>query len=213
MTTTTKLADYLGRALVNDNPGASSAKDYMGRDVIASNKDYIGRALTDAPLFPPPNRANTTAYSVGDRVRVAGVNEVETITVTATANNYKLGVTNRGQTLPTDNILYSSNGAAITAAIEALPNVEPGDIVVTGSSSPYTVTIQSEQGNVTQLAVLPGSPDITGGTVVVATTTQGSTGGEIYEATVAGTTGGSVPTLPAVGDTVVDGTVTWKRLT
>jgi hypothetical protein len=94
----------------------------------------------------------------------------------------------------------------------ALPNVEPGDIVVTGSASPYTVTIQSEQGNVTQLAVLAGSPDITGGTVVVATTTQGAAGGAVYEATVGGTSSSSVPTLPAVGATVTDGGVTWRRL-
>lgn len=212
MTTTTKLGDFLGRSLSNDNPGTSNATDYLGRAVTAGNKDFIGRALVDAASYPPPDRANSTAYALGQRVKVAGVNEVETITVTATGNNYKLGVTNRGQTLPTANIPFGSNGATITAAIVALPNVEPGDIVVTGSSSPYTATIQSEQGNVTQLAVLPGSPDVTGGTVVTATTTQGATGGQVYEAAAAGTSASSVPTLPAVGDTVVDGTVTWKRL-
>lgn len=212
MTTTTKLGDFLGRALGNDNPGTSDATDFLGRNVTASNKDFAGRTLVDNPNFPPPDRANTTAYTVGQRVKVAGINEVETITVTATANNYKLAVTNRGSTETTANILFSANGAAITAAIVALPNVEPGDIVVTGSSSPYTVTIQSEQGNVTQIAVVAGSPDVTGGTVVTGTTTQGSTGGQVYEATVAGTTAGSVPSLPAVGATVVDGTVTWKRL-
>lgn len=212
MTTTTKLGDFLGRSLGNDNPGTSNATDFLGRGVTAGNKDFIGRALVDAAAYPPPDRANSTAYTAGQRVKVAGINEVETITVTATGNNYKLGVTNRGQTLPTANIPFGSNGAAITAAIVALPNVEPGDIVVTGSSSPYTATIQSEQGNVTQLAVLPGSPDVTGGTVVTATTTQGAAGGSIYEATVGGTSSSSVPTLPAVGDTVTDGGVTWKRL-
>lgn len=212
MTTTTKLGDFLGRALTNDNPGTSNATDHLGRAVGASNKDFIGRALVDAPGYPPADRANSTAYTAGQRVKVAGINEVETITVTATANNYKLAVTNRGSTATTANILYSSNGAAITAAIVALPNVEPGDIVVTGSSSPYTVTIQSEQGNVTQIAVVAGSPDITGGTVVTATTTQGAAGGQIYEATVGGTSAGSVPSLPAVGATVTDGGVTWKRL-
>jgi len=212
MTTTTKLADSLGRALTNDNPGTSAATDFLGRAVTASNKDFRGVALTDNPLYPPPDRANSTVYTVGQRVKVKGIDEVETITVTATANNYKLGVTNRGETLPTANIPFGSNGAAITALIVALSNVEPGDIVVTGSASPYTATIQSEQGNVTQLAVLAGSPDITGGTVVTATTTQGAAGGQIYEATVGGTSAGSVPTLPAVGATVTDGGVTWKRL-
>lgn len=212
MTTTTKGADSLGRALTNDNPGTSAATDFLGRAVGASNKDFRGVALTDNPVYPPVDRANSTAYTAGQRVKVAGINEVQTLTVTATSNNYKLAVTNRGSTVTTANILYSSVGTAITAAIVALPNVEPGDIVVTGSSSPYTVTVQSEQGNVAQLSVVAGSPDIAGGTVVAATTTQGAAGGQVYEATVGGTSGGSVPTLPAKGATVVDGGVTWKRL-
>lgn len=212
MTTTTKLADFLGRALTNDNPGTSAATDFLGRAVGASNKDFRGVALTDNPLYPPPDRANSTAYTAGQRVKVAGINEVETITVTATSNNYKLAVTCRGDTKTTDNIPFGSNGAAITAAIVALPNVEPGDIVVTGSASPYTVTTQSEQGNVAQIAVVAGTPDIAGGTVVVATSTQGAAGGQVYEATVGGTSASSVPTLPAVGATVTDGGVTWRRL-
>ena len=211
-TTTTKLGDFLGRALVNDNPGTSNATDFLGRAVTGTDKDFMGRSLQNSPSYPPADRANTTAYTVGQRVKVAGIDEVETITVTATGGNYKLAVTCRGTTATTANIPFGSNGAAITAAIVALPNVEPGDIVVTGSSSPYTVTIQSEQGNVTQIAVVAGSPDVSGGTVVTNTTTQGSSGGAVYQATVAGTSGGSVPTLPAVGATVVDGGVTWKRL-
>jgi len=211
-TTTTKLGDFLGRALVNDNPGTSNATDFLGRAVTGTDKDFMGRSLQNSPSYPPADRANTTAYTVGQRVKVAGIDEVETITVTATGGNYKLAVTCRGATNTTNNILFSSNGAAITSAIVALPNVEPGDIVVTGSASPYTVTIQSEQGNVTQIAVVAGSPDVSGGTVVTNTTTQGSSGGAVYQATVAGTSGGSVPTLPAVGATVVDGGVTWKRL-
>lgn len=212
MTTTTKLSDYLGRALANDNPGTSNATDFLGRNVIASNKDFTGRALPDTPQYPPPDRANSTAYTAGQRVKVKGTDEVQTITVGATANNYKLAVTLRGDTQTTANIPFGSNGAAITSAIVALPNVEPGDIVVTGASSPYTVTTQSEEGNVAQIAVVAGSPDVTGGTVTTGTTTQGATGGQIYEATVGGTSSGSVPSLPAVGATVTDGGVTWKRL-
>lgn len=213
MATTTKLGDFLGRALVNDNPGTSSAEDYLGRDVTASDKDYSGIALVNTPSFPPPDRANTTAYTLGQRVKVAGTNEVQTLTVTATGGNFKLAVTLRGSTATTANIaVVGLSAAAITAAIVALPNVEPGDVVVSGGSSPYTVTIQSEQGNVGQLSVVAGDPDVTGGTVVAGTTTQGAPGGQIYEATVAGTSAGSVPSLPAVGATVTDGTVTWKRL-
>lgn len=213
MTTTPKLGDFLGRALSNDNPGVSDATDFLGRAVTASNKDFRGVALINAPAYPPPDWATATPYTVGQRVKIPGTNEVQTITVGATANNYKLAVTLRGQTLTTANIPFGSNGAAITAAIVALANVEPGDIVVTGSSSPYTVTVQSEQGNVAQIAVVAGSPDITGGTVVAGTTTQGAVLGAILECTVAGTSHASTkPTAPAVGATVADNTVTWKRL-
>lgn len=212
MTTTTKLGDYLGRALVNDNPGTSNAEDFLGRDVTASNKDFLGVALVNTPAFPPADRANTTAYSVGQRVKVAGTNEVQTLTITATGGNTKLAVTMRGVTRTTDNIpIVGINATVIQNAIVALDNVEPGDVTVTGTG-PYNITIQSEQGNVGQIAVVAGSPDVTGGTVVAGTTTQGASGGQIYECRTAGTTGGSVPSLPAVGDTVVDGSVTWKRL-
>jgi hypothetical protein len=37
-------------------------------------------------------------------------------------------------------------------------------------------------------------------------------GGEVLEATVAGTSGTTEPTAPAVGGTVTDGTVTWQRI-
>lgn len=213
MTTTTRGGDRLGRALVNDNPGSSNAADFLGRSVTASNKDYLGVDLVTAPSFPPPDRANSTAYTVGQRVKVKGTDEVQTLTVTATGGNFKLDVTLKGQTLRTGNIAVSGLSAgSIQSAIVALDNVEPGDVTVTGGASPYSVTIQSEQGNVGQIAVVAGSPDVSGGTVVAGTTTQGATGGQIYEATVAGTSSGSVPSLPAVGATVTDGGVTWKRL-
>lgn len=213
MTTTTRLADFLGRALINDNPGTSAATDFLGRAVTASNKDYNGVSLLTAAQYPPPDRANSTAYTLGQRVKVANVAEIQTLTVTATGNNFKLTVTNRGQTLTTANIAISGlSSTTIQAAINALANVNVGDVVVTGTG-PYTLTWAATLGNVPQVVVAAGSPDVTGGTVVAATSTQGAANGQVYEATVAGTSAGSVPSLPAVGATVTDGGVTWKRLT
>lgn len=212
MATTTRGGDFLGRALINDNPGTSTAKDFLGRDVAASNKDGWGRDLVTAPNFPPADRANSTAYTAGQRVKVKGTDEVQTLTVTATGGNTKLDVTLRGSTKRTDNIPISGlNAGVIQSAIVTLDNVEPGDVTVTGTG-PYNVTVQSEQGNVGQVAVVAGSPDVSGGTVVAGTTTQGNAAGQIYEATTSGTSSGSVPTLPAVGATVTDGGVTWRRL-
>jgi len=44
-TTTTATKDYLGVPLVNATPGTSAATDRLGRSGIASNKDFLGRAL------------------------------------------------------------------------------------------------------------------------------------------------------------------------
>jgi hypothetical protein len=46
MATTARTKDYMGRALVNANPGVTNpAKDYLGRNVNTGNVDYLGRAL------------------------------------------------------------------------------------------------------------------------------------------------------------------------
>lgn len=66
MTTTTRKEDYLGRDLVNATPGTSNALDHLGRNVGASNTDFLGRSLTSAPWVL------TTAYTVGTVVYVAG---------------------------------------------------------------------------------------------------------------------------------------------
>lgn len=69
MTTTTKLQDYLGRWLTNTTPGTSAATDSLGRNVGASSKDFLGRGLT---FDNPSGWVQTTAYSLGNRVRLAG---------------------------------------------------------------------------------------------------------------------------------------------
>jgi len=47
MATTLSVVDYMGQALINATPGTTDpAKDYMGRNVDTSNRDYMGRALT-----------------------------------------------------------------------------------------------------------------------------------------------------------------------
>lgn len=57
-----------------------------------------------------------------------------------------------------------------------------------------------------------GTPDNWAATTAVAVGGIMKNGAGVLQATVAGTTAGTAPTNPAVGSTVVDGTVTWKRL-
>lgn len=210
MTTTTKLGDYLGRALKNDNPGNSNATDYLGRAVGATNTDFIGRALVNTPSYPPANIARSTAYALGAAGRVPGIKRVETATVTGTpTGNAKFAVTKDGQTL-TATVAYGTISAAnIQAAVVALANVDPGDVTVAGSG-PYTFTWEDELGNGPSVAA--DNSGLSGGTIAVVQTTAGNARGQILQVTTAGTTHASnLITPPAVGATVTDGTVTWKR--
>lgn len=46
MATTLNTHDYLGRALQNATPGTTDpVLDYLGREILAGNIDYMGRAL------------------------------------------------------------------------------------------------------------------------------------------------------------------------
>lgn len=78
MVTTVRLRDHLGRLLTNATPGTSDATDHLGRAVVASDLDYVGRDLIATA------RANTTAYALGDYVQFAGGNLYE-VTVAGTS--------------------------------------------------------------------------------------------------------------------------------
>lgn len=80
MTTTTRKEDYLGRDLSNATPGTTAATDFLGRNVGASNTDFVGRALSSAPW------ATATAYSVGSIVYVTGGELVATVAGTSHAS-------------------------------------------------------------------------------------------------------------------------------
>jgi|SRR6516162_2888748 hypothetical protein len=69
MTTTTKLADYLGRWLSNGTPGTTAATDDLGRQVVTGDKDFLGRGLTVAN---PAVWVKSTAYAAGVYCRGAG---------------------------------------------------------------------------------------------------------------------------------------------
>jgi hypothetical protein len=65
-TTTTKLQDFLGRWLVNATPGTSQATDFLGRKVIAGDKDFVGRNLG---FSNPSGWITAHAYTVGQTIR------------------------------------------------------------------------------------------------------------------------------------------------
>jgi hypothetical protein len=100
--------------------------------------------------------------------------EVQTVDLgAATAGTITIGFD--GQT--TAAIAYNADAATVRAALEALPNVEAGDIAVSGGPLPGTITLsfagQYLGIDVPEVTVTPTG--LTGGTVTVATTTEGAT--------------------------------------
>lgn len=99
--------------------------------------------------------------------------EVQTINLgAATAGTITIGFD--GQT--TASIAYNATAATVQTALEALSNVDAGDIAVSGGPLPGTISIsvagQYLGTDVPAVTVTPSG--LTGGTVTVATTTQGA---------------------------------------
>lgn len=101
-----------------------------------------------------------------------GVDEAQLVTITGGPTGGTFTLTNQGQT--TGPIAFNATPAVVRTALEALSNIEPGDVAVTGANGgPWTVTFLAP-GDVPQMT---GSGALlTGGAapaVAVTTTTGG----------------------------------------
>lgn len=106
-----------------------------------------------------------------------GQSEIQTLALgAASAGTFTIEF--EGQT--TGNIAFNANAAAVQAALEALSNVAPGDIVVTGGALPAAVTLtfggQYQNRSVDQITIPDGGAALTGETITIATTQQGGAG-------------------------------------
>jgi hypothetical protein len=108
---------------------------------------------------------------------LGGANEKQTITVTGTPTGGTFTLTYAGAT--TANIAFNAAAAAVTTALEALPNIGAGNVVATGGALPGTpvvVTFQNALGR-QNIAQMTAAHAFTGGTtpaIAVTTTTAGS---------------------------------------
>lgn len=66
--TSTDAQDFLGRYLTNANPGTSPATDFLGRNVLTGNHDFLGRNLVGAVAA----WAATHAYTAGAEIELGG---------------------------------------------------------------------------------------------------------------------------------------------
>jgi hypothetical protein len=108
---------------------------------------------------------------------LGGANEQQTVTITGTPTGGTFTLTYNGAT--TANIAYNAAAAAVVSALEALPNIGPGNVAGSGGALPGTpvvITFQNQLGrqNVGQMTAAHA---FTGGTtpaIAVTTTTAGS---------------------------------------
>jgi hypothetical protein len=102
-------------------------------------------------------------------------NEVQTIGL-GSASAGTVTITFDGET--TAAIAYNATASAVQTALLLLSNLNTGDVVVTGTAFPGVLTLtfggQYAGQNVPEITATPSG--LTGGTVTIATTTQGGSG-------------------------------------
>jgi hypothetical protein len=166
--------------------GATTAAASSGGSDDESDEDYLDRLTTYLTLMAPrPLLAadfSLMARNVSGVYRCAaidnflpGTNEQQTISHNYTGNGATGGtITWNGQT--TAALAYNSTAAQIQAALEALNNLEVGDVAVTGGPWPAAVPItfkaRYEYTDVAQITASAGT--WTGGTTIsIATSVAG----------------------------------------
>jgi hypothetical protein len=164
----------ISRELAEDTTpeAAEVVGDGLARDIARRiDQAFFGNLAAPAP--PGLGSLSTTAGNV-QLVR-GGANEVQTLSLGA-ATAGTVTITFAGQT--TAAIAFNATAATVQAALEALSNIDPGDVTVTGGPLPGTMALtfggQYAGLDVGQVTVTPTG--LTGGTVTVNTTQAGGGG-------------------------------------
>jgi hypothetical protein len=143
--------------------------------------------------------AGLAVSKVGDFfVPYGGASEVQTVTIGGGATGGTFTITFDGQT--TAAIAFGATASAVQTALEALSNVNPGDVVVSGTSPAYTLSFggQYTGKNVPQVTASAGS--LTGGTPTITPATTQAGGSTVAGADVLdGFTAYPIPLLLANG--------------
>ena len=135
------------------------------RDGIERESTGRLRTLTDALVIADAGYTGTGPLA-------GGTAEVQTVTITGTPTGGTFTLTYAGQT--TAAIAYNANAAAVQAALEALSNLDAGDVAVGGGpgpGTPWTVTFALALGNPAQMTATGSFIGGTAPAVAVTTTT------------------------------------------
>lgn len=125
------------------------------------------------PSGTPLAKATSGTYSGLYVPLAASVSEVQTVTEGGSGLT-SFTLTLDGET--TGSIAAAATAAAVQSALEALSNIAPGDVTVTGSAGgPYTLTFGGARVG-KDVPALTATPTGGSGTVTIATPTAGGSG-------------------------------------
>lgn len=146
------------------------AKDFGSREHVLP-----GGVKVDANQFTRSNAVDVTINATG----AVAANEVQRVTITGVPTGGAIKLLFDGA--QTADIAYNATAAVVQAALEALGNVNVGDVTVGGGPGPaafWTVTFGGQYAN-TNVPAMTATSTLTGGTTpaVAVTTTTGGTGG------------------------------------
>ena len=185
ITGTAELEEYLdfGTTVITavfDNPSANGTDAETDGDYLDRLAE-LERLAEPKPVLTPEFAAMARLLGAYRATAINGLdpsdaeNEVQTVSVngTPTSGTFTL-------TLPapisgtTAAIAYNASAATVLARLEALANIYPGDVTVTGGPLPAAVTVTfGGQYTFTPLAAMTVTDSVTGGDAVVATVTNG----------------------------------------
>jgi hypothetical protein len=128
-------------------------------------------AVTAVSSLTQPNLVyvEDTDYEVNYSTQV---NEIQIVTIDATSGTFTLSFEDQ----TTADIAFGATAANVRTALEALSNIESGDVVVTGSNGgPWTITFQGQFANQDVVALTGDGSALVGGStdVVIEEVTQG----------------------------------------
>jgi hypothetical protein len=123
------------------------------------------------PTWGPPSEYENGVLQVG-----GSQNEKQTIALLGAPTGGTFTLTFQGQT--TAALAYNISNAALKTALEALSNIGPGDITITGGPLPNTPVTVEFGGTLAEMDVqlMTGSPSFTGAIVDIETTQETSEG-------------------------------------
>ena len=169
--------------ILQDGFSGSAAVDDLSiaEDDTTLEIDTVADLSNDDTIVPVGARFQVTGHTTVYTVTAQDANEVQTVTLTnVTGGHFKL--TFDGQV--TVNIHHNAPAATVQAALNALSNIEVGDVVVTGGPGPDTPWVVEFQGQYLNTGVAEMTitdVDLTGEgkTCAVVTTHPGGTTWEL----------------------------------